>query len=148
MAASIYLTKAQLKTNVYSEHLDMITRADDEIVNDGIHAAIDFAKSLLSRYDLTALFGTEPATAPTFASPQLKKCVKDMSVFNIAGLSNANYNMEVLNTLNDNAIKWLKMVQKGDAMPAGWPERDTTDDSFPEGNQVTGFYNEKNTNRI
>lgn len=146
--ASIYLTKADLKTNAYAEIIDMITREDDDIVDDGIAAAIDFAKSLLNRYDLDKLFGVEPATTPTVTSAQLKKAVKDMAFFNIAGLSNANYNMEVLNTLNDNAIKWLRMIQKSEAMPQGWPERDTTNDSFPEGNQVSGYYNEKNTNRI
>lgn len=148
MDESIFLTKAELKTNMYDETLAMITRADDDIIHEGIHAAIDMAKGYLSKYDLVALFGIEPATAPTISSPALKKSVKDMAIFNIAALSHANYDMAVLNQLNDNALKWLKDIQKGIPVPAGWTHRDTTNDSFNNGNQVSGFYNEKKVNRI
>lgn len=127
----------------------MITREDDTITETCILEAIDCAKAYLNRYNLSALFGVEsPATAPTVTSPQLKRCVKDIAVFNLATLANANYNMDVLNTRKEDALRWLKSVQKGEAMPAGWPERDTTEDSFEEGNQVSAYYNEKQTNRI
>lgn len=149
MAASIYLTKQDLKANIHTEYLDLITRSDDNIVNEQIHAAIDYAKSKLSRYDLPKLFGVEAtSTAPTINSPALKKAVRDMSVFNIAGLSNANYDLAVLNQLNDNAMKWLSDIQKGNAVPDGWPLRDTTEDTYAEGNEVSAFYNEKRSNRI
>lgn len=148
MAVSIYLKKADLKTNINAEALTTITRSDDSIIEEGIEAAIDYAKSKLNRYNLSALFGVEPSTPPTVKSAQLKKAVKDMAVFNICSLNNVNYDMATLNTLNENAMKWLQEVQGSKAIPEGWPERDTKNNTFPEGNQVSAFYNERNTNRI
>lgn len=133
---------------MHTEYIDMITREDDSIVEDGILAAIDLAKSYLGRYDLTKLFGVEPATAPTITSAALKRAVKNMAVFTIATLSTANYDMTVLNTLNDNALRWLRDIQKGGAIPDGWVLRDTSEDSYPDGDQVSGYFNDKKDNLI
>ena len=149
MAASIYLTKEELKTKIYEELLDIITRADDTIVEEEIHAAIDMAKGYLGRYDINALFGIEPSTPPTFtAAPGLKAAVKDIVVFNLASLANANYDMTVLNQRKEDAMRWLREIQAGKSIPHNWPLKDTTEDTYPEGNQVSGFFNDKRENLI
>ena len=153
MSQSVYLTKTELKTHIYDEVLNIITREDDDIVDEQIHAAIGEAKSYLEKYDLDALFGIEAAgedaaVEPTFADTNLKQKVKALAIWNIISLANTSVDLAVMNTRKDDAISWLRKVQANIAVPAGWPLKDYTDATTINGAQVTGFNNDKKTNRF
>jgi len=141
-----YLVKADFKTHLYDEITDAITRADDSIVSEAINTAISEAKSYLSRFNLLQLFGND-ATAATVTDLNLKNKVKDMASWYIVRLANPNINMELMRTLYEDALKWLKDVQKGNADPEGWPYKDdNADTAFNENNFVQFSTNTKRDN--
>lgn len=152
IAESAFLTIDDLKTCIHRDVVDAVTRADDDIVNRQIHAAIGMAKSYLTRYDLAKLFGDDTIpTSSTVSETQLvtlKQCVLDIAAFKLLGLSNVNYELAKYEGMYLAAIKWLREIQAGVAIPEGWPLRDTSTFTSPDGDQVSAFYNEKRTNRL
>jgi len=141
-----YLTPVELKTHIYPEIADAITREDDTIITNAINGAVAEAKSYLSRYDLLQLFGTD-IVAATVTDVNLKNKVKDIACWYIVRLANPNINLELSRTLYEDAIKWLKDVQKGYADPEGWPYKaDNTSTSFNENNFVQYSSNTKREN--
>lgn len=138
-----YLVKADLKTHLYDEITDEITRADDEIVATAISQAIAEAKSYLGRYDLLKLFGND-TTAPEVVDENLKSRVKDVAVWRLVRLSNPNISIELAKTNYDDAITWLRDIQKGIAEPDGWIYKiDDTETKYNENDQVQWHSNHK-----
>lgn len=141
----MYLTKADLKTHIYPEIMEEISRDDDDIVNNGISTAIDLARSYLSRYDTIALFGTD-IDAPTQDAPMLKNFIKDIATWYILTLCNANMNLELFEKKYDDAQKWLRDIQKGMSNPE-WAYRNLENDPKPpDGDTVAYTSNPKRTN--
>lgn len=140
-----YLQKEELKTHLYPEIVEEITREDNDIADTNISAAIDLAKSYLSRYDLLALFGDD-GTAPTVNSAMLKNYVKDVACWYILTLSNANYNLELFEKKYDDAVKWMRDIQKGMSNP-DWPYRNMDEVAKPvNGDTVEYSSNPKRNN--
>lgn len=115
-----FLVQADLKTHLYAEVIDEITREDDSIVDRAIKSAIAEAKSYLSRYDLLKLFGND-VTEPEVLSEHLRNICIDIASWHLVKLCNPNVNMELFKTVYDDAIKFLEKVMKGQADPEGWP---------------------------
>lgn len=142
MAVSIYLTKEELKTHLYPEVLETISRADDTIVEDSITDAIREAQGYLNKYDLAAMFGTEAngdteAVPPTFTDAVLKRKVKAVAVWNIVQLANPNIDMAVVRTGYEDAVRWLKDVQRGQVAFQDWPFKPAADITAPaDGNSI------------
>jgi hypothetical protein len=113
------LVKADLKTHVYSEIIDEITRADDTIITSAISNGESEAKAYLNRYDLATMFAT------TYTDEFLRSLVKDVVCWHIIKLCNANINLELFRTLYQDAIKTFEKVMKGLIDPQ-WPLK--TDD--------------------
>lgn len=148
LTESVFIKKAELSTHLYGELLDIVTRQDDDIVINGILAAIGMAKSYLVRFDLVKLFGDDRIPQdPEYIFPELQMAVKDIAIFNILKLANANVDMAVQNTAKDDAIRWLKNIMTGGCIPDGWPLKDLTTAPTEQDNLVSGFYNDKKTNR-
>lgn len=142
-----FLVKADFKTHIYSELIDSITRADDEIVEKGISSGIAEAKSYLSRYDLLAIFGntnTEP-TVDEELLEHLKDVVKDIAAWKMCKLANPNVDLKLFRTGYEDALAWLKLVQKGQADPDGWPYKE--DDPATPGDENSGIQWSSNTKR-
>ena len=117
-----FLTKEELKTNLHLEIINVITRADDGIVDTCIADAVFLAKGYLSRYDLEALFGTE-TLAPTILDSYLKRVIKSIAVWYLIELSNPNCRVEMYRTAYSDAIEWLGKVQSAKIDPEGWLQR-------------------------
>lgn len=137
-----YLVKADLYTVIYQAIIEEITRTDDTIITRAIDAGIKEVKSYLSRWDLTALFGAG-ATAPTVTDEWLKALTKDVVAWNIVKLANPNINYEHLRNCYMDAIKTLEKLQKGMMQPDGWPYKDTTGQTAPDGDRITYSSNTK-----
>jgi phage gp36-like protein len=110
------LTKADLKTHVYAEIIDEITRADDTLVQDGIDNGESEVKSYLNRYDIAVMFAT------SYTDKFLRSLVKDVVCWHIIKLCNANIQLELFRTLYQDAIKTFEKVMKG-AIDPQWPLR-------------------------
>lgn len=131
-----YLVKADLKTHIYLEVLNEISRNDDTIIDTRISAAIAEVKSYLSRYDLLKLFG-DAVTAPEVESEHLKNIVKDIACWHILRLSNPNIDMTLFKAAYDDAIRFLEKVMLGKADPEGWPYK--ADDPATPTNENNGI---------
>lgn len=142
-----YLTKSELKTHIYQENIDEIIRNDEETVNDAIASAIDLAKSYLSKYDLVKLFG-DGSNPPAIESAMLKRNIKDMACWYVLVLGNANVDLALFEKINDNALRWLRDVQKGASNP-DWPYRNMDEaPKPPNGDAVAYSSNPKRNNHF
>ena len=141
-----FLIKQDLFTHIYPELLDEIIRTDDTIIERSISAAIAETKSYLSRYDLDALFGTNN-TNKTINSEHLNNIVKDIACWSIIRLANPNIDLKLFRTAYEDSIRFLTLVQKGQADPDGWTYKpddpNTTDNN--ENNSIKWSSNKKRT---
>jgi len=109
----MFLTPEELKTHLYGENVDAITRDDDTIVTAAVDGAISEAKGYLGDYNTDTIFG---ATG-TNRNALLLIFVKDIAVWHLINLSNPGIDFDLRQKRYDAAIAWLKGVQKGNITP-------------------------------
>lgn len=109
----MFLTITELKTHLYSENVEVISRGDDTITQAAIDAAIAEAKSYLGAYDVDAIFADEASARNAL----LLTFVKDIAAWHFLVLCNAGTEMKLRQDRYERAIAWLKAVQKGDVGP-------------------------------
>lgn len=144
---------ADLKTELYPEIINEITRADDNEVLAQIKSAEDFVKSYLFKYDLNALFGTA-TTAPTYIDENLKKVVKIVASYWLVRKANPNVSNELfredwLLMIGSKAEPgWLTEIKDGTLNP-NWPYKpdDTTTPDIDE-SQTSGVSWSSNNKRV
>lgn len=119
-----YLTTAEIKSHLYDEIANEISRNDNSIIESAILEAIDEVKSYLARYDVAAIFSyTASDTYPTLDSwlnarnKKLLSSVKDIAVWALIKLANPNIDLAFRRTLYEDAIEWLVRIQKGTSSP-------------------------------
>jgi hypothetical protein len=138
------ITKENLTTHIYEEIIDEISRATDDIVNKAISAGIGEAKSYLSKYNLTILFGSsDPDITTTFEDDNLIAKTVDIICWQFIRLSNPNIELALFRTAYEDALKWLRDVQSGRAEPDGWTYKTVDAEGFDEGSSVTFGSNRK-----
>ncbi|MCD6011652.1 MAG: hypothetical protein K0Q79_1514 [Flavipsychrobacter sp.] len=142
-----YLRKEDLYTVIYPEILEQITRRDDTIINRAIASGMQEVKSYLSRWDLVQLFGDDE-TEPVVADEWLKAITKDVAAWWIIKLGNPGINYEHIRTCYQDSINVLRQLQAGKMQPDGWPYKDTTEESAPDGNSVEWSSNPKRSTRF
>lgn len=109
----MFLTPEELKTHLYGENVDAITRDDDTIVTASVDGAIAEAKSYLGEYDTDVIF----TASGTSRNALLLIFVKDIAVWHLINLSNPGIDFDMRQKRYDSAIAWLKGVQKGNITP-------------------------------
>jgi len=134
-----------LYSRIYEEAVDEITRENEALAQRAINAAISEAKMFLSRYDVAALFGTAD-TDPTVQDDFLKNIVIDIAVWRLVLLCNVGIDYDRTERCYEMTIRNLRDIQKGNANPDGWPYRDTTGQTAPQGSSVDASYNKKRGN--
>ena len=116
-----FLSITELKTHLYNENVEVISRNDNTIVQAAIDAAIAEAKSYLKAYDTAAVF----AATVSSRNALLLTFVKDIATWHFLVLCNAGVELELRQDRYERAIAWLKAVQKGD-VAADLPTDQTT----------------------
>jgi hypothetical protein len=109
----MWITKAELKTHMNVEDIDVITGNDDTLVTAAIDGAVSEAKGYLSSYDHATIF----ATTGTSRNALLLIFVKDIAVWHLLKLSNYKAELEFREKAYNRAVAWLKSVQKGEVTP-------------------------------
>jgi hypothetical protein len=150
----------ELKTELYDEIVDEISRGDSDEVVTQIKAAEDFVKSYLFKYNLKALFGddtVDPVVAPTYVDENLKKCVKIIASYWIVRKVNPSVNVDLFRDDYEMMIGtksepgWLTQVKEGYLVPS-WPyaidNPDTPDTDESENSQVNWSSNTKRKNHF
>lgn len=142
-----YIEIADLKTHLYAEIIDEITREDDTIITNAINTAIAEAKSYLNSYSLTKLFDPDDDDFVTDAN--LKNKVKDLVCWHLIGLANPNINYELTQDRYEKALRWFEFIMKGQIDPDGWPAAtDDEDTDRTEGSGVSLSTNTKRSNHL
>lgn len=141
----MYLVKEDLTGRIYEEIIDEIVRNDDSKVTKAIAGAIQKAKTKLSKYDLIKLFGDD-TTDPEIEDQMLKDWVIDIAVWQLIKLANPNISFDTARLAYEDAIKELNEIQAGKSQPEGWPYKDTTGQTAPEGSAVKSYSNPKRSN--
>lgn len=108
------ITKTDLKTHIYAEITDVITRSDDTVIDKAIEAGEGEMKSFLNRFDKDTMF-TE-----NFEDEYFKSLLKDIVCWHLIKLANPNINLELFRTAYEDAIKALRDISKGNTSPV-WP---------------------------
>lgn len=140
------ITPADLSTHIYAEIINEITRNDETIATKAIDAAVQEAKLYLSRFDLVQLFGTN-TVAPTINDPLLQSLLKDIAVWHLLRLSGTGVNNAVYRIAYEDALKTLKSIMEGQAIPDGWPYAAVAiSNSLPDGDAITWHSNAKRSN--
>lgn len=150
------ITKEDLKTDMYPEVIETITRSDDEEVKIHIKSAVDFTKAYLFKYDLKALFGTD-TTEPTVQDESLKKAIKIIAAYFLVRKANPNIS---LNLFREDWMLWvgtkeepgyLYEIRNGDLNP-DWPYKpddpDTPEDESKINDDVYWDSTKKRVNRF
>ena len=142
------ITPANLSSVAYQEIIDEITRNDGgALATEAIDTAIQEVKMYVTRYDIVQLFGDPTAgTSATFTDSYLSRMVKDIAMWHLLQLANANISYESAKGRYDEAIETLKRIQKGTADPR-WPEQDaTTETQSPVSDSVLSIQFPKRNN--
>jgi len=109
----MYLSNDEIKTHLYTDNVNVITRGDDTIVTAAVDAAVSEAKGYLSAFDRDAIFGALAEARNAL----LLTFVKDIASWHLLNLCNAGSDMKLRQDRYDRAIEWLKAVQKGNVSP-------------------------------
>ena len=132
------ITDADFNTHLYPEIISAIDRDSEDILDDAIDAAEGIAKGYLSKYNITTLFSATGSSR----DKALVMHLKDMASWHFCILSNVQMNLELLKERHDDAISWLRDIQKGMIVPYGW-----TKALDSEGEAETYFHVTSNTKR-
>lgn len=134
----MFLTVEDLKTHLREEHTELISRADETIVTAALSGAIAEAKGYLTGYDTEAIF----SAVGDDRDPLLLIFCKDIAVYHLINLCAVGNYYERREKRYEQALAWLKGVQKGDIVP-DLPRKQTE-----EGESAGPFYLSSNKKRI
>lgn len=137
------LVKSDLYSHLYQEVIEEIVRstaADNDVLQAAINAAETEAKAYLNRFDKAAMF------VPENEDELLRGKVKDMAMWHLCKLANPNVNLEFARTLYEDALKFFKMVMKGEVDPDGWPLKDDASTGLDESGHIEWSSNTKRNN--
>lgn len=109
----MFIELSDIKTHLYDEIIDAITREDEDILQASIDAAVSEAKGYLGDYDVESIF----TKTDSDRHPLLLIFLKDIAVWHFLNLSNPSADIELRKTRYERAIAWLKGVQKGEITP-------------------------------
>lgn len=108
-----FLTITELKTHLYDENVEVISRGDATIPQSAIDAALAEAKGYLGAYNTDLIF----ARTGSSRNALLLLFVKDIAAWHFLVLCNAGVELQLRQDRYERAISWLKAVQKGDVAP-------------------------------
>ena len=106
-------------TSLYPEIIRAITRDNAQAAEMQILAAESLTRSYMSKYDCDAIFGTVDKE-PTYKGAALeliKKVIKIIASYYLVRLANPNVDLELFRLDYQDALDWLKDLQKGDVAP-------------------------------
>ena len=129
------ITAQDIYSRIYQENVDEITRSGDNITQRALDGAQEEAKMYLTRFDLDALFGLGQQL-PAFNAPFLKQLCVDLAVWQLVRLGNPNINYDTAKYDYEAALRKLRDIQSGKAMPAGWPYAPDVNPNLPDGDSI------------
>ncbi|MDL2254974.1 DUF1320 domain-containing protein [Parabacteroides sp. OttesenSCG-928-K15] len=102
-----------MKTHLYEENVEVISRGDEAIMQAAIDAAQAEARGYLGAYDMDTVFSQTDGKRNAL----LLIFIKDIATWHFLVLCNAGHELSLRQNRYERAISWLKAVQKGDVTP-------------------------------
>jgi len=109
----MFLSKEEMKTHLYQEDVDVISRGDETLIIAAIDTAIQEAKGYLSAYDKELIFSATEETRNVL----LLTFIKDIAAWHFIVICNAGSEFKLRQDRYERAVSWLKSVQRGDISP-------------------------------
>ena len=109
----MFITNEELLTHLYPESIEAISGDDERSLTAAVKGAIVQAKGYLHKYDIQKVFGTTGDDRDPF----LLIIIKDIAVWHYINIANPNIDFSVREKRLNDAVAWLKGVQKGDIIP-------------------------------
>lgn len=109
----MFLSNDEIKTHLYGEKIDTITRMDLTIITSAINAAIAEVKSYLSAYDTDVIF----SAAGDERNPILLLYTKDIAVWHFVQLANPNTDLQLRLERYEKAVSWFDKIMRGQVAP-------------------------------
>ena len=143
----MFIEITEMKTAIYEYQLEQITEADDDIILQGIEAAIIECEAYLRpsnkkdvmdgrpRYDVDAIF----SATGTSRNALLMQYTKNIAVWHIITLCNVDMIYENAKDRYDRAIDFLKKLNKGETvlkLPLLQDEDTTPQQPFRSGSRI------------
>lgn len=122
-----FITPEELKTHLYKENIDVISREDETILTAAIDAAVQEAYGYLGAYNRDKIF----SAAGSERNALLLIFVKDIAVWHFINLCNAGTDLQLRQDRYERAISWLRQVQKSEVRP-NLPVIDEDGDGKPD----------------
>lgn len=111
------ITKSDISIALYGEIVEEITRGNESLVEMKIAIGMGEVYAYLHRYDTDTMFQNDE-----WQEAYLKALCVNIIAWHITALCNPNIHMEILRQNYEDAIEFLKSVQKGTVRP-NWPLR-------------------------
>jgi hypothetical protein len=121
------VTIDDLKTHLYSEIINTITRDEVSLVQEAIDAAEYEAIGYLVRFDTQDLFSKVAAER----DKTLLMYLKDMAVWNLLAVANPDTDLDFREKRYKTALNWLTKIQGGKLTPKGWVLSSVTSSNEP-----------------
>jgi len=109
----MYLCSKELPPHLYPESIAAISDGDNRQLIAAISAAVVQAKGYLHKYDIEKIFEAKGSRRDQF----LILIIKDIAVWHYINIANPNIDFSIREKRYDDAISWLKGVQRGDIIP-------------------------------
>lgn len=107
-----FLTADDYKTIIAADDLEVIQQSDEDIRIKAENQAIEEIKSFLrSRYDVDEIFAGETR------NEKIVQITCDLTVYTLLNSIPGRFVSDIRVKRRDDAIEWLKLVQKGMALP-------------------------------
>lgn len=113
----MFLTTSDIITHIYPGISDAISRGDITILESALQSAEAEAKGYLSRFRVESLFGA----AGSARDPILLLHVKNIAKWHFIALANPEIDYDDAQLRYEQAIEWLRNIQRGMITPSGWP---------------------------
>lgn len=111
----MYIEPSELKTAAYDHVIEQITNGDDSMIRTAIDAAVEEIQSYLSlRYDTEKIFSATGSAR----NPMVVEAVKDVTVWNLIRVSNAELLYDLWKSRYDRVIDYFTKVSRGTIAPA------------------------------
>ncbi|WP_241276609.1 hypothetical protein [Belliella calami] len=112
-----FITKQDLETHIWPEGMAVISRDDDDKINEAIQSAMMEASQYLTRYNTETIFSSVGTDKLKYAN--LITYIKDIAKWHFINVVNVQVDLELAESRYDRAIKALIHISKN--VMNGWP---------------------------
>lgn len=126
-----FIEKTDFESSIHIEILDAITRGEDSVWQKAVAAAItEMSGYLNARYDTAVIF----AAAAEQRNPVILLFAKDIALYHAHSVHNPQKIPDIRVKRYDDAIAWLKGVNRQEINPPGLPVPETEGKPFVQWN--------------